>query len=128
MANIILCNLSDKIKTINEAKYLWTLEVLKTLGVPEETLNLNDIRELRYFLEGMGIEVELCTDGSVLIYKREWHEGKTKESSGWLPAKEENLIAHWKEPNCVRRIEGKDVYYEIHLNEWSIKGKRKTSK
>ncbi len=38
----------------------------------------------------------------------------------FLPETEKNLIAEWNTPEFVKVIGDKEVYYELHLNEWSI--------
>ena len=120
MSNIILGNLSDAVKTIEEERLFWTNDVLDALGIPEEAFEVDSIDEYRNNLDELGIEVELSTNGLVNIYKKEWHQGLSEEDSGWLPAEKEHLVAQWKEPTRIQKIDGKDVYYEIHLNEWSI--------
>lgn len=120
MGNIILCNLSDARKSIEEEKLYWISSVLSALDVSEEILNVADIRDFRYDMEELGIEVELCTDGCVNVYKKQWHEGNSEEETDWLPVTEDHLVAQWKEPTYIKKIDGNDVYYEIHLNEWSI--------
>ena len=125
MSSIILCNLSDANQYINEAKLQWVCNVLQNLGVPEEVYT-SDIDAYRQTMSKMGIEVEIVTNGGVNIYKQTWHEGKNGEESGWLPVKEENLIAQWKEPTRIIKVEGQETFYEIHLNEWSILKTRQT--
>ncbi len=120
MSNTILCNISDAKKFIDEERLYWISEVLEALGVPDEVFEASDIRDFRYDMETMGIEVELHSNGNVDVYKKQWHEGMTEEQSDWLPATKEHLVAQWKEPAYIRKIEGKDVHYEIHLEEWSI--------
>jgi len=120
MSNVILCNISDAQQVIDEERLYWVSDVLDALNVPDEVFDATDIRDYRYDMEQLGIEVELHSNGDVDVYKKQWHEGPTEDSSGWIPPTEDHLIAQWKEPTRIRRIEGKDVYYEIHLNEWSI--------
>lgn len=126
MSDTILCNISDAKNVIDEARNEWIQEVLSMLNVPEEVLEIRDIREFRYELsDNFGIEVELKANGDVDVYKKQWNNTEIEELQGWLPIKKENLVAQWKEPQRVRRVEGKDVYYEIHLNEWSITNLRR---
>ena len=125
MSSIILCNLSDANQYINEAKLQWVCNVLQNLGVPEEVYT-SDIDAYRQTMSKMGIEVEIVTNGGVNIYKQTWHEGKNGEERGWVPVKEENLIAQWKEPTRIIKVEGQETFYEIHLNEWSILKTRQT--
>lgn len=120
MANVILCNLSDAQEVIKEERLYWINEVLDALGVPDEVFEASDISDFRYEMEGLGIEVELHSNGNVDVYKKQWHTGPTEETSGWLPATKDHLVAQWKEPTYVRRKEGREVYYELHINEWSI--------
>lgn len=120
MSNIILCNISDAKKTIDEERLYWIFDVLEALGVPDEVFDATDIRDYRYDMEEFGIEVEVYSNGNVDVYKKQWHEGKSEEQSGWLPAQRDHLVAQWKEPSYIRRIEGRNAYYEIHINEWSI--------
>jgi hypothetical protein len=118
MSNVILCNLSDAQKIIEEERLYWVNEVLDALGVPEETYNVSTIEEFRINMDTIGVDVELGSGGEVKVYKLEWHEDGLQE--GWLPRTNDHLVAHWKEPRRVRRIDGINVYYEIHLNEWSV--------
>jgi hypothetical protein len=71
-----------------------------------------------------GLEIELFTNGNVDVYKKTWHESNKSDGSGWLPATNSNLIAQWKEPDYIKIIDQKSVYYEIRLNEWSAVRKR----
>lgn len=125
MGNVILCNLSDAKQSVEEERLFWISGVLDALGVLEEVADATDIRDFRYDMETFGIEIELNTDGAVSVYKKQWYEGKTEEESDWLPVTKEHLVAQWKEPTYIKKVEGKDVYYEIHLNEWSILNMRK---
>lgn len=120
MGNIILCNLSDVVQVVSEERLNWIYSVLNALNVPEEVLDFSDIRDFRYNMEELGIEIELDSNGCVNVYKKVWHRGNTEEDSGWLPFSKDHLVGQWKEPNYVKKIDGKDVYYEIHTNEWSI--------
>ena len=120
MGQVILCNLSDANQLIDEARIDWTYGVLYSLGVPEDMLDPSDIQEFRYNMEGFGVEVELISNGDVNIYKKQWHDGRTEDDSDWLPPTPDHLVAQWKEPKRIMKKEGRDVYYEIHLNEWSI--------
>lgn len=121
MSDIILCNLSDANSVIAEARLYWTYEVLSAMNVPDEILfEIKDINDYRYDMEGLGIEVILKNNEEVDIFKKEWYEGTTEEASGWLDATKDNLVAQWKKPDRVRKVEGKDVYYEIHVNAWSM--------
>lgn len=126
MSYTILCNISDANIIIEEEKMRWIYEILEALRVPEEVYNCKNIDEYREKMEEMGIEVILVTNGNVNVYKKAWHEGPTPEQCGWLPATNEHLVAQWKEPEYVMKLEGKDAYYEIHLNEWSILNMRQT--
>ena len=119
MSNIILCNISDAKKTIDEERLHWVLAVLEAMGVPDKVFEATDIRDFRYDMETLGIEVELHSEGNVNIYKKQWLEGPTEELSDWLPVTEEHLVAQWKKPTYVKKVEGKDAHYEIHLDEWS---------
>jgi hypothetical protein len=125
MGDTILCNLSDANQVISEARELWVQEVLLGLGVKEETLKLakSNIQEYRYQVEEMGIEVDF-KNGEVDVYKKKWHNDPNPELCGWLPSEKVHLVAQWKEPNKFRKVEGKDVYYEIHLNNWSMLNSR----
>ncbi|MFA5023360.1 MAG: hypothetical protein WC523_00185 [Patescibacteria group bacterium] len=124
MQKIILCNLSDSVSVLNEERLAWINNILEDLKIAREILNLKNIDEFRNEMEMLGIEIELDTANNVNVYKKTWHNGKTPEQSGWLPAKKENLIAQWKTPSYIKKIEGNNVYYEIHLNEWSIVRKK----
>lgn len=120
MADVILCNISDANKVVEEEKNFWIQDVLLGLGVSEDTIaSAEDIDEYLYLMNQLGIEVEYKTTGEVLIYKKAMHRGPDGEEVDWLNPSEENLIAHWKSPTFVRKVEGRDVYYEVHLNKWS---------
>jgi hypothetical protein len=120
MSSIVLCNLSDAVSVIAEEREQWTLGVLASLGVSEDLVGAANIDEFREGMEQLGIEVIESSAGKINIYKKVWHDGESEELSGWLPATDKNLVAQWDEPKYIKKIEGKDVYYEIHLNEWSI--------
>ncbi len=99
---------------------------MANLGVSEEVFNIKDSREFRYVVSNeLGIEVELKSNGEVDIYKKQWNNSHIEELQGWLPIKKENLVAQWKEPKRIRKVEGKDVFYEIHINEWSFSNVRR---
>jgi len=128
MANVILCNISDAPKVIKEERHIWVRDVLMGLGISEEVLDSSskDVDEYRYLMGEEGVEVEMNSNGDVNIYKMRWHEGSTESTSDWLPPSEEHLVGQWKEPTYIKKIEGKDVFYELHLNEWSILNMRHT--
>lgn len=125
---IILCNLSDANDTIKEAREEWIIEVLVSIGVPEDTIELgfddNSRDDYIYRMNELGISIELYSNGEVDVYKKVWVNGLTEESSGWLPPTEKHLIAQWKTPEKVRRIKENEVYYELHLREWSMSNMR----
>jgi hypothetical protein len=128
VAETILCNLSDANETIAETRDEWIIEVLLALGVPEDTIELgfDDVGRDDYIYEmnELGISVELYSTGEVDVYKKVWITGKTEESSGWLPPTKQHIVAQWKNPERVRRVDGNEVYYELHLREWSTKKMR----
>lgn len=125
---IILCNLSDANDTIKEAREEWIIKVLVSIGVPEDTIELGFDDSSRddyiYRMNELGISIELYSNGEVDVYKKVWVNGLTEESSGWLPPTEKHLIAQWKTPEKVRRIKENEVYYELHLREWSMSNMR----
>jgi hypothetical protein len=41
-----------------------------------------------------------------------------------LPPQDKHLVAQWKRPNYVRKVEDGKAYYELHLNEWCIASRR----
>ena len=129
VAEIILCNLSDANETIEEARDEWIIDVLLALDVPEETVELgfDDVGrdDYIYEMDNLGILIELYSNGEVDVYKKVWFNGKTEEASGWLPPTKQHLVAQWKTPEKVRRIDGDEVYYELHLKEWSVSNMRK---
>jgi hypothetical protein len=124
MSSIILCNLSDAHQIIDDERMFWISDVLDALGIPEEVFNAKTIDEYRDSIGALGVEIELTSIGNVNVYKQEWHDGGP-DNSGWLPTTSKHLVAQWKEPTYIRKVEGKDVYYEVHLNEWSILNVRK---
>ena len=127
MGDIILCDLSDANTVINEERLFWVNEVLDALGIPEEVYEAKTIDEYRGMMDEFGIEVELSSNGTVDIYKKEWNESEAEEETGWLPTEKEHLVAQWKEPTRIKKVEGKSVHYEIHLNEWSILNMRQNT-
>jgi hypothetical protein len=120
MGDVILCDISDCKEVVDEARLGWTIDILYYLGVPDEILDFkDDIRLFRNSMDKFGIEVDLISGELVNIYKKRWYEGEYG-NSGWLPTEEKDLVAQWKEPTYVRKIENGKIYYEIHTNEWSI--------
>jgi hypothetical protein len=129
VAEIILCNLSDANETIIEIRDEWVIEVLLALGVSEDTIELGFDSAGRddyiYEMNELGISVELYSNGEVDVYKKVWVNGDIEENSGWLPPTKQHLVAQWKNPERVRRVKGNEVYYELHLREWSVSNMRK---
>ena len=119
MGTIFLCNIEDANKLIEEERLYWTYSVLDALKIPEEIYLSNNIDEYLNNMDQYGIDIILHTNGNVDIYKKEWYQGKNEQLSGWLPPTKEHLIAQWKTPSKIRIVEGKNVYYEVHTNEWS---------
>ncbi len=124
MSTVVLCNLSDVNKVTEELRLEWINDVLDTLDVPDEVFEAKDINSYRAEMEELGIEILLYSSGEVDVYKKTWVEGNTEFNTGYLPPKKINLVAQWKLPERVRRIDGNEVYYELHLNEWSITNMR----
>lgn len=127
MTDIILCNLSDANATADEARTEWVIEVLVALDISEELIEMgfsdgNDYDEFKYSMNELGIDIELHSNGDVDVYKKVWVDGPTEEECGWLPSAREHLVAQWENPERVRRIskDKSEVYYELHLKEWSI--------
>ena len=127
MADVILCNLSDASEVADEARDEWIVNVLLSLGVSEELVEMGfsdgkDYEEFRYSMNEAGIDVELLSNGEVNVYKKVWLDGHTEDDSGWLPPTSDHLVAQWKNPERVKRIskDKSEVYYELHLREWSV--------
>lgn len=127
MADIILCDLSNAIEVTEEARDEWIIDVLLALGISEELIEMgfsdgDDYEEFKFSMNEEGIDIELLSNGEVNIYKKVWIDGHTEEGSGWLPPTPDHLVAQWKNPERVRRIskDGNEVYYELHLREWSV--------
>lgn len=120
MGDVVLCNISDANQIIEEERFKWIINVLLAAGIPEDILIFDDIRNFRADMYDLGIEVELINNKEVNVYKLEWLENDYEQ--GFLPPTEENLIAQWKVPKRVMKIDenGRDAYYEIHLDEWSM--------
>ena len=118
MAEIVLCNLSDANNITEELKLEWTKKVLISLNISQETLNLSnsDINAFRAKMNEVGIEVITCTSGTVEVFKKKW----LKDLEEWLPPTNKHLVAKWKPPTRVKRIDKKGYYYELHLNTWSV--------
>lgn len=122
MSDVILCNLSDANKTIEEFRKEWILEVLTSLGVPQSLIE-KDISEFRFQIsEDYGVEIELVSNKEVNVYKKQWNNSSKEELQSWLPVTKENLVAQWKEPMRIKKIENDNVFYEIHLDAWSFVG------
>lgn len=120
MSGVILCNLSDIRQLINEERQYWLFDLLDALGVPDEVYDAGSIDEYRESMDELGIEIILKTSGDVDVYKKQWYEEDNEENCGWLPVTKDHLVGQWKEPKRIRKVDGKEVYYEVHLNEWSI--------
>jgi hypothetical protein len=99
MSEIILVDKEDLTNTIEEEKQAWIMKVLTALGVNEKRLKDDDVKEYL-----MGLQVEIWNNlsaGNIDIFKN----GK--------------IVAQWKAPKLIRRKEGTDEHYEVHLNEWA---------
>jgi len=124
VAEIILCNLSDAKEVIEEARDEWIINTLLALDIPEEVIEAGYDALKRddyiYEMNERGITIELYSNGEVNVYKQVWVNGQTDEQSGWLPPNKKHLVAQWKLPEKVKRVEGNDVYYEIRLKQWSV--------
>lgn len=116
MSGTILCNLSDANTIIEEARQEWVREVLFNMGVDEDIIMIEDIYMFRNSMEELGIEITSYANDDVDIFKKTWYDDGINQ--GWLPPNESNLVAQWKAPERIKKIENGDVYYEIHLNEW----------
>jgi len=123
--NIVLCDLSDANNTIKELRDEWIIDVLLTLNIPEDVIEMGfsveDRENFLYEMNELGISIELYSSGEVDVHKKVWFEGSTEETSGWLPVTDKHLVAQWKIPERIRRIDGREVYYELHLKEWCVK-------
>lgn len=125
MSDIVLCNMSDANSITKELRGEWLDDIFDVLEIPDEVFDAETINDYRYEMEELGIEVILYSTGEINVYKKVWIEGPTEFSSGYLPADKRHLIAQWKNPTRVRRIEGNEMYYELHVNEWSVVNMRK---
>ena len=129
VAETTLCNLSDANKTIKEIRDEWIIEILLALGISEEIIELGFEDQGRddymYEMNELGISVELHSNGEVDVYKKVWIDGETEETSGWLPPTQQHIVAQWKIPEKIRRIDGNEVYYELRPREWSVTNMRK---
>jgi hypothetical protein len=119
MQSIVLCDLSDAVSVIDEERFNWVSDIIGALNVPEEIFDAKTIDEYRDKMSEIGVEIVLGTNGDVSVYKKTWHNQGSAEGSGWLSPTKDNLVAQWKEPTYVRKVDGNKVYYELHLNEWS---------
>ena len=130
VAETILCNRSDANTVILEARDEWIIEVLMELAVPEEVIESGfedksaDSRE-EYIIgmNDLGISVDLFSNGEVNVYKRVWFTDEYG-NEGWLPISDKQIVAQWKKPERILKADGRDIYYEIHLDQWSIKNMR----
>jgi len=117
--------MSDAAEIIEEARNEWIIETLMALNIPEEIIELgyddgSGRDDYIYEMNELGITVELYSNGEVNVYKKVWITGATEEQCGWLPPKKQHIVAQWKTPEKIRRVEGNEVYYEIRLREWSV--------
>jgi hypothetical protein len=126
MSDVLLCDISDANQILQDQRKAWVLNILELLEIPEEIINCHNIDQLRGGLNHFGIHIETLSGGEEInIYRREWYGDQN--SGGWLPPEPKHLIAQWKRPKYIRKVEGEDVYYELHLNEWSmLRTKNKT--
>ena len=127
----VLCNLSDANDTIKEVRDEWIIEVLLALNIPEDIIELGfeeaqEREDYTYEMNELGISVELHSNGEVDVYKKVWINGETEENSGWLPPTQQHLVAQWKIPEKVRKLNGSEVHYELRLREWSVANMRET--
>lgn len=117
MSEVVLCNTSDANSVLNDLRRSWVYDVMSGLGI--EADETTDIIEARGALAGIGVHIDLKSGGEEIdVFKCEWHG--TEESGGWLPPNKKHLIAQWKQPKYIKRIDGKEVYYELHLDKWSM--------
>ena len=122
-SKIILCNLSDANKIIDDERFNWICEVLLNLGVTEDVIMCENRDQFRAAMNEVGIDVDLTSDGDVKVYKKRWVTGNCEASSGWLGGSD-CLVAAWQKPKMIKVVEGGEVYYKVELQEWSaIKSK-----
>lgn len=117
---VVLCNIRDVNSVVEEERYNWTIDVLGRLGVTEDVIAYKDkdIDQFKYFMDKIGIEVELVSGGLVNIYKKKWYKGVTESMSGWLPPTKEHLVAQWNPPTYNRKSDETGSFYELILNIW----------
>lgn len=125
VAETILCDLSDANSIIKEIKNEWIVEVLSGLGIAEDIIELGLSGNYEEYISAMnelGISIELFSGGEINIYKKVWFDGVSEDSSGWLPVSDKHLIAQWKRPEKIRRVENSTgkLHYEIHFKQWSV--------
>lgn len=126
---IVLCDLPDINQVILETRNEWLQEVLELLNISPEIIDLSqtNIDLFRLEMENLGLEIILSQNEEIRVYKKKWYDGKSEESSGWLPPTEDCLIAQWKTPTRVYRKDGRKTYCELRLDEWcSLRMLRKT--
>jgi len=126
MSDIILCDIADVNSVISEARNAWIIDVLLGLEVPEDVIEAGFSDSDNYnnyvlYMNEIGVDVETDSSGCVYVYKKSWIDGHSEDMSGWLPPTKDHMVAHWKPPKQIRRIskDRKEVYYELHLEEWS---------
>lgn len=101
MKTIVLADRYDEQRVLEEEKRDWLNRVLVALGLSEDLLDSDNLRD---HLTALGLEVwHGIADGSVDMLRN----GK--------------LVAQWKHPKFVliKELSGK-YYYELHLNEWAL--------
>lgn len=123
MGKIIMCNIEDLKKTFLEERREWIFEVLISIGIDEETIALykTNPREFRARMDDIGVEIITHSNLDVDVYKLEFYENEETGENGWLPEDEKYLVAQWKEPTIIRKKDEYGSFYEIELNEWSLK-------
>ena len=103
MSTIILADRGEEGKIIEEEREEWVYQVLVALGVEEDVLVENSNEVVLEYCKSIGIEViKNLGEDTISIFKNR------------------NLVAEWKVPNLIFKKEGKEYFYEIHLNEWAL--------
>lgn len=117
MPDVILCNLSDANTIIAEERTNWINDVFDALNIPDEVFDVDDINHYRANMNELGIDIVLYANGEVDVFKKAWHE--EGNNAGWLTPTKQHLVAQWKTPEKIMRVEGDGrLHYEIYLKSW----------
>lgn len=110
---IILADRTDELPAVEEERQAWLQKVLVALGADKDIIKDNTIGAKNH-IESLGLDVVLKRD-EIDIFRYEF-----EEIDGRFVEKDKYLVAQWFEPKFILKTDGKDKYYEIHIDEWAL--------